>query len=35
MGEAVGIGTADLNQIDVRGVPIKDVLHDFEARWKG
>lgn len=35
MGEAVGIGTADLSQIDVRGVPIKDALYDFEARWKG
>ncbi len=35
MGEAAGIGTADLGQIDVRGVPIKDAVYDFESRWKG
>ena len=35
MGEAAGIGTADLAKIDVRGVPIKDALYDFETRWKG
>jgi hypothetical protein len=34
MGEAVGIGTTDLAKIDVRGVPIKDAVYDFEARWK-
>jgi uncharacterized protein (DUF362 family) len=35
LGEAAGIGTADLAKIDVRGVPIKDAVYDFEARWKG
>lgn len=35
LAEAVGIGAADLNRIDVRGVSIKDALYDFEARWKG
>lgn len=35
MAEAVGMGTADLTKIDVRGVPIKDALFDFEAFWKG
>ena len=35
MGEAAGIGTADLTKIDVRGVPIKDVMWDYEAHWKG
>ncbi len=35
MGEAAGIGTAELSQIDLRGVPIKDAVYDFEARWKG
>jgi uncharacterized protein (DUF362 family) len=35
MGEAAGLGTADLRQIDVRGVPIKDAVYDFESRWKG
>jgi hypothetical protein len=34
MGEAVGIGTTDLAKIDVRGVPIKDAMYDYEARWK-
>ncbi len=35
MGEAAGIGSADLSQIDVRGVPIKDAIYDYEARRKG
>jgi uncharacterized protein (DUF362 family) len=35
LAEAVGIGSPDLSGIDVRGVPIKDALYDFEARWKG
>jgi len=35
LAEAVNIGAADLDQIDVRGLPIKDALYDFEARWKG
>ena len=34
-GEAAGIGTADLAKIDIRGVPIKDAVYDFETRWKG
>ncbi|MBI3667687.1 MAG: DUF362 domain-containing protein [Acidobacteria bacterium] len=32
LAEAVGIGSADLGSIDVRGVPIKDALYDFESR---
>jgi len=35
MGEAAGIGTADLSRIDVRGVPIKDAVYEYEVRWKG
>jgi uncharacterized protein (DUF362 family) len=35
MGEAVGLGTADLTKIDLRGVPIKDAVYDYEAHWKG
>jgi len=35
LGEAVGMGTADLSKIDVRGVPIKDAVYDYESRWKG
>lgn len=35
MGEAAGLGSADLGKIDVRGVPIKDAVYDFEAHWKG
>ena len=35
MGEAAGIGTADLTKIDLRGVPIKDAMWDYEAHWKG
>jgi uncharacterized protein (DUF362 family) len=35
MGEAAGLGTADLSRIDVRGVPIKHAMYDFEAHWKG
>ena len=34
LSEAVGIGSADLDKIDVRGVPIKDAVFDFEAFWK-
>ena len=34
LSEAVGIGSADLDSIDVRGVPIKDAVFDFEAFWK-
>jgi hypothetical protein len=35
MGEAAGLGSADLSKIDVRGVAIKDAVYDYEARWKG
>ncbi|MBI3695879.1 MAG: DUF362 domain-containing protein [Acidobacteria bacterium] len=35
LAEAVGIGSADLSRIDVRGVPIKDALYDFESRRRG
>jgi uncharacterized protein (DUF362 family) len=34
LAEAVGIGSADLNKIDVRGVPIKEAMFDYEAFWK-
>jgi uncharacterized protein (DUF362 family) len=34
LSEAAGIGSADLGKIDVRGVPIKDAVFDFEAFWK-
>ena len=32
LAEAVGLGSADLNQIDVRGIPIKEAMFDFESR---
>ncbi len=35
MGEAAGLGTADLARIDLRGVPIRDAVYDYEAHWKG
>jgi uncharacterized protein (DUF362 family) len=35
MGEAAGLGIADLSKIDVRGVPIKSAVYDYEAHWKG
>ena len=34
LAEAVGLGSADLSRIDVRGVSIKQALFDFEARRK-
>jgi uncharacterized protein (DUF362 family) len=34
LAEAAGIGSADLNRIDVRGVSIQDAMFDFEAFWK-
>lgn len=34
LAEAVGIGSADLDKIDVRGVAIKAAVFDFEAFWK-
>lgn len=34
LAEAVGIGTTDLSRIDVRGVPIRNAVYDFEAQLK-
>jgi|KBSSwiStaDraftv2_1062776.scaffolds.fasta_scaffold83023_2 uncharacterized protein (DUF362 family) len=34
LAEAVGLGSADLKKIDVRGVPIKEAMFDYEAFWK-
>ncbi|HVO60412.1 MAG TPA: DUF362 domain-containing protein [Terriglobales bacterium] len=34
LAEAVGLGSADLSKIDVRGVPIKEAMFDYEAFWK-
>lgn len=34
LSEAVGIGSADLDKIDVRGMPVKDAIFEFEAFWK-
>ena len=34
LAEAAGLGSADLNNIDVRGVPIKEAMFDYEAFWK-
>ena len=31
IGEANGVGTRDLNRIDVRGVPIREAMFDFAA----
>ncbi len=31
LAEAAGIGTTDLSRIDVRGVPVREALCDFEA----
>ncbi len=35
LSEAVGIGSADLSRIDVRGLAVKDAAFNFEAEWKG
>ena len=35
LAEAVGIGSADLSKIDVRGVPIKEAMFEYESFWKG
>jgi hypothetical protein len=35
LSEAIGIGSADLNRIEVRGVPIAEATFNFEAEWKG
>jgi hypothetical protein len=34
LAEAAGLGSADLNKIDVRGVPIQQAMFDYEAFWK-
>jgi uncharacterized protein (DUF362 family) len=34
LAEAAGLGSADLTKIDVRGVPIKQAMFDYEAFWK-
>ena len=34
LAEAAGIGSADLTKIDVRGVPIKDAMFEYESFWK-
>lgn len=31
LAEAVGLGIADIGRIDVRGVPVKDAVFDFES----
>jgi hypothetical protein len=31
LAEGAGLGSADLGQIDVRGVPVKDAVFDFES----
>ncbi|MCC7173674.1 MAG: DUF362 domain-containing protein [Bryobacterales bacterium] len=35
LAESVGMGSADLSRIEVRGVPVKEAMFDFEAFWKG
>lgn len=34
LSEAAGLGSADLTKIDVRGVPIKEAMFEYEAFWK-
>jgi uncharacterized protein (DUF362 family) len=34
LAEAAGIGTMDLKQIEVRGVPIRDAVFDYDAQLK-
>ena len=34
LAEAKGLGSADLERIDVRGVSIRDALYDFESRFQ-
>jgi len=34
LAEAAGLGSADLTNIDVRGVPINEAMVDYEAFWK-
>ena len=34
LAEAAGLGSADLDKIDVRGVPVKEAMFEYEAFWK-
>jgi uncharacterized protein (DUF362 family) len=34
LAEAAGLGSADLTKIDVRGIPIKEAMFEYEAFWK-
>jgi uncharacterized protein (DUF362 family) len=34
LAEAAGLGSADLQKIDVRGVSVKKAMFDYEAFWK-
>ncbi|HET9405677.1 MAG TPA: DUF362 domain-containing protein [Candidatus Sulfotelmatobacter sp.] len=34
LAEAAGLGSADLTKIDVRGVPIKEAMFEYEVFWK-
>ena len=34
LAEARGLGSADLNRIDMRGVAIRDALYEFESRFE-
>lgn len=34
LAEAAGLGSADLNKIEVRGAPVKEAMFDYEAFWK-
>jgi uncharacterized protein (DUF362 family) len=34
LAEAAGLGSADLSKIDVRGVPIKEAMFEYESFWK-
>lgn len=34
LAEEAGLGSADLNKIDVRGVPIKEAMFEYEVFWK-
>ena len=34
LAEAAGLGSADLTKIDVRGVPIKEAIFEYEVFWK-
>ena len=34
LAEAAGLGSADVKTMDMRGVPIKEAMFDYEAFWK-